>query len=377
MKALVFVIEAVEARIQHAEDIIFWEGSKGAKRTLESLKRLEQGGHKDVTIKWDGSPAIIFGRDESGDFILTDKGGFVAKGYNGKAKSGDEVAQMILNRPGAKIPEKADGFKQLAGAMKNAFMAFEKAMPEDFRGYYKGDLLYFTKPPKQGDSFVFTPNIVTYTVKADSNVGKRIAQSTYGIVIHIHMDENGIDRKLTQADMDTMQGNEVLVIPPVTTQQAPSIDDSKIKQLESVVNSSATEIDKLLDIAVLEQLKMKDLSKIFYAYINSKVDTTMDGLGDDFEKWMSTSKVSGVKQARIMQHINENINGFKSMWRIVRGIQIVKDDIIDQFEKQDADVKATIGKGQGGEGYVLSDPKGDVKLVGREYFTKANRAVQR
>ena len=122
---------------------------------------------------------------------------------------------------------------------------------------------------------------------------------------------------------------------------------------------------------------MKDLSKIFYAYINSKVDTTMDGLGDDFEKWMSTSKVSGVKQARIMQHINENINGFKSMWRIVRGIQIVKDDIIDQFEKQDADVKATIGSGEGGEGYVLSDPKGDVKLVGREYFTKANRAVQR
>jgi hypothetical protein len=78
-----------------------------------------------------------------------------------------------------------------------------------------------------------------------------------------------------------------------------------------------------------------------------------------------------------MQHINENINGFKSMWRIVRGIQIVKDDIIDQFEKQDADVKATIGSGEGGEGYVLSDPKGDVKLVGREYFTKANRAVQR
>ena len=41
------------ARIDHAEDIIFWEGSKGAIRALESLKKLEQGGHKDVTIKWD------------------------------------------------------------------------------------------------------------------------------------------------------------------------------------------------------------------------------------------------------------------------------------------------------------------------------------
>ena len=73
------------ARIQHAEDVVFWEGSKGAIRAVESLKKLASGGHKDVTIKWDGSPAIIFGRDEiSGEFVLTDKSGFGAKGYDGK-----------------------------------------------------------------------------------------------------------------------------------------------------------------------------------------------------------------------------------------------------------------------------------------------------
>ena len=47
------------ARIDHAEDIIFDEGAQGAIRAIESLKRLEQGGHTDVTIKWDGSPAIV------------------------------------------------------------------------------------------------------------------------------------------------------------------------------------------------------------------------------------------------------------------------------------------------------------------------------
>jgi len=60
------------ARIQHAEDIVFWEGSAGATRALQSLRNLDQGGHKDVTIKWDGSPAVIFGRDANGEFILTD-----------------------------------------------------------------------------------------------------------------------------------------------------------------------------------------------------------------------------------------------------------------------------------------------------------------
>ena len=47
------------ARIDHAEDIVFWEGSRGAIRALESLKSLEQGKHTDVTLKWDGSPAIM------------------------------------------------------------------------------------------------------------------------------------------------------------------------------------------------------------------------------------------------------------------------------------------------------------------------------
>ena len=73
-----------EARIQHAEDVVFWEGSKGAARAIESLKKLEQGGHNDVTIKWDGSPAVIFGRNENGEFTLTDKSGFQAKGYDGR-----------------------------------------------------------------------------------------------------------------------------------------------------------------------------------------------------------------------------------------------------------------------------------------------------
>ena len=40
-----------EARIQHAEDIVFWEGAKGAARALESLRKLETGGHTNVTIK--------------------------------------------------------------------------------------------------------------------------------------------------------------------------------------------------------------------------------------------------------------------------------------------------------------------------------------
>lgn len=47
-----YLMEA--ARIQHAEDIVFWEGSAGAQRALKALAAQAKQGHQDVTVKWDG-----------------------------------------------------------------------------------------------------------------------------------------------------------------------------------------------------------------------------------------------------------------------------------------------------------------------------------
>ena len=74
------------------------------------------------------------------------------------------------------------------------------------------------------------------------------------------------------------------------------------------------------------------------------------------------------------------------MWSVVASIMTIKDKVISQFDQHDADVTAEIGShgpaatdthGKGGEGYVLSHPQGDIKLVPRATFTKANRSVQR
>ena len=91
-------LNEADARIQHVEDIVFWEGTAGAARALESIRNFEKGGYNDVTIKWDGSPAIIFGRNNAGEFILTDKSGFTAKGYDGKSKNANDLENMLLGR---------------------------------------------------------------------------------------------------------------------------------------------------------------------------------------------------------------------------------------------------------------------------------------
>ena len=363
------------ARIDHAEDIVFWEGSRGAIRALESLKSLEQGKHTDVTIKWDGSPAIIFGRDANGEFVLTDKSGFGAVGYDGKSKSGEDLEQMFLNRSGGKNRENPN-YVAFAGNMRSIFDLYERATPKDFRGFLKGDLLYYTTPPVKNNNYVFKPNIVEYAVDVDSDLGKRIGQSKTGVVVHRLVDIEGNESEVPKG-ID-FQGNDVLIFPSVTVERAPEIEDEGINQLKADVAKNASAIDKLLDPAALTQLKISDFAKVLYAYTNSKVDTGLEDLGADFFDWMANSKLSANKQKNIATHIQNNQAGFNAIWQVVSSIMRIKDDVIRQFDSHNQTVKSSIpGHGEGGEGYVLAHPQGDVKLVPREYFTRANRAVQR
>tara|TARA_R110000796_G_scaffold97602_1_gene204702 strand:+ start:27 stop:1172 length:1146 start_codon:yes stop_codon:yes gene_type:complete len=363
------------ARIDHAEDIVFWEGSRGAIRALESLKSLEQGKHTDVTIKWDGSPAIIFGRNESGQFVFTDKSGFVKSGGVGRTTSPEDLEQELLGRSGGKNREDP-GRIDFAKKMGVAFADFEKTVPKDFRGYLKGDLLYYNTPSVQNKNYVFKPNIVEYAVDVESDLGKRIGQSKAGVVVHRFVDEEGNESAVPKGI--NFQGTDVLIVPSVTVQKSAQIDDEDINQLKATVSKNAAAIDKLLNTADLVALKISDFAKVLYTYTNSKVDTGLDNLGADFFDWMAGSKLSAAKQKNIATHIQNNQAGFDAIWQVVSGIMQIKDKVIAQFDSHDATVKANIpGQGAGGEGYVLAHPDGDVKLVPREFFTKANRAVQR
>lgn len=367
------------ARIQHAEDIVFWEGSAGAMRALEALKSLEQGGHQETTVKWDGSPALIFGRNEAGEFVLTDKSGFTAKGYNGKATSAEDLEAMLMNRPGAKNPDEAKraNYMQFVGNMKDIFDEYEKATPKDYRGFFKGDLLYYNTPEKVDGNYVFKPNIVQYSVDANSDLGKKIGQSKTGIVIHREVDAEGNEGPLQNSNI--FRGNEVLVFPSITVERPADVDNTRINQLEALIKQNAAGIDELLNTEVLKQKQLSDFANILYTYTNSKVDTGLQGLGGDFAKWLEAKpQISDRKKAKILEYIKEHMSAWTALWSTVTSLMSVKDDIIRQFDSHDSTVKQSIpGYGEGGEGYVLAHPEGDIKLVPREFFTKANRSVER
>ena len=366
------------ARIDHAEDLVYLQGSQGAMRALASLRDMAQGGKGNVTLKWDGSPAIIFGRNENGEFVLTDKGGFVAKGYDGKATSGEALQNMLMARPGAKNPDKVkkDRYIQFAKNMGQAYSVFEKAVPESYRGYFKGDLLYYTTPQVIEKNFVFKPNIVEYAVDVASDLGKKIAKSTAGVVVHRMVDPDGSESPLK--DLDVFQGNSLLVVPPVTIEEPAQVPNEEISRLEQIINKDAKDIDSLLDQNKLRQMKMTDFPKIIYKYMNSKVDTGLDNLGRDFTKWLDTRKdISNVKKQKMMEYIKQNMNAWTSLFEVITGVMKAKDSIIADLDSRPGMVKSKTDGNDGGEGYVLAHPEGDIKLVNRAVFTAANRAVER
>lgn len=278
-----------------------------------------------------------------------------------------------MARPGAK--RDPEGFGKFASNMKTVFSYFESAVPDDYRGFFKGDLLYFDTPPIKNGKFVFKPQIVTYSVDTKSDLGKKISQSKAGVVVHREVNFEGNESPLK--DFSIFKGSQLLVMPPVTATKPPQVDNDKVSQLESIVKSNSPAIDSLLDKEKLRSMQLTDFDEILYTYMNSKVDTGLQNLGKDFIKWLSGSKVSARKQAKIIDYIKQNMNAFVALWKVVTGIMQVKDSVINQLDQQDSEVSASIGDAKGGEGYVLAHPDGDMKMVGRDFFTKANRAVQR
>jgi hypothetical protein len=363
------------SRIDHAEDLAYLQGSQGAIRALQSLRNMAKGGQGNVTLKWDGSPAVVFGRNDNGEFVFTDKSGFVKSKGVGRTTSPDALKQELLMR--SKGINKDDPKRiAFADSMAQAFGVFEKAVPKDYRGYFKGDLLYYNTPPVIDKNFVFKPQLVEYAVDVASDLGKKIAKSSAGVVVHRMVDPDGGEHPLK--DLDIFQGNQLLVVPPVTIEQPAQVPNEELDRLAQIIKKDSADLDSLLDVNKLTQMKMKDFPKIIYKYMNSKVDTGLDNLGKDFVKWLSTrNDISRVKQQKIIDYIKQNMNAWTSLFEVITGIMKAKDSIIADLDKNPNAVKAKTDGKEGGEGYVLAHPEGDIKLVNRAVFTAANRAVER
>jgi hypothetical protein len=365
MNIFEILTESVPTRIQHIEDLVLTNGYSGAIQGISALENVIKTNAKSATIKWDGTPGIIWGRDSSGNFILTDKSGFSAKTYDGKFKNIKELETSISNRKGG-------GREKLIGVYKKIWPILEKSIPENFVGFIQGDLLYTSVPKIVNDFYVFTPNIVTYKISVDSDIGQKIKKSKIGVAIHSYIkDENSFPEPISRNFILNTTPDLAVFTPWLESRNKLSFDLSKIDTVKKEILNQKYVLSKTLDPVILKSAGIYDFSEILKKYINSKVRTgNLSNYVKDFPKWLKTDNMSEPKKARCLDYFNKNIINFNIIFNIFDKIMRLKNEIIKSLDSSSQEIQAYIGETPGGEGYVISNNKTPIKLVNRDIFSK-------
>jgi len=352
--------------IAHPEDLVFDQGSKGIRNAGNVMSQMGKGNNNNVSIKWDGCPALIFGRDERGRFVLTDKAAFKAKKYDGLATSPEDIQRIMATRKGDRT--------ELVQTYTKLWPLVEATIPDDFRGYMFGDLLYSDTPPVKNNKYVFKPNVVTYEVDANTELGKQVGASEAGIVIHGYFANAGSEPNPVSDPNSKMNDVPQMLMISSTFGANPdvTIDKRSMGRIHAVLDS-AREIDKLFHPASLRQQKISNFPGLMKQFINVKVrQGNFDNLTSEFFNWLPASGVNEDQQNRIKQHVAQNKEGFMAVVQSFKAVTAAKQQIIDQLDQQSGPVRASVEGEPGHEGYVATIGDLAVKYVDRMKFSKAN-----
>lgn len=170
-----FITEQKNTHMTHIEDKVIYGGVNGTREAIFALRSLRDmlgGSHEgNVSVKWDGAPAVFAGTDpRDSKFFVAKKGIF-------------NKSPKIYKTP-AEVDEDTSG--ELATKLKLAL----KYLPElGIKGVIQGDFLFgpgdiSKKKIKGNDYITFHPNTIVYAIPTKSFKAKEIIKSKIGIVWH-------------------------------------------------------------------------------------------------------------------------------------------------------------------------------------------------
>jgi hypothetical protein len=348
-----------EARIPHIEDLVFDRGTRGVEEAMSIMNHAAEDTRKHTTVKWDGKPAIIWGRDENGQFVLTDKSGFGAKGYQGRATSMQQLAGIMQQRGGER--------GELIGIYEKLWPLLEAATPPKFKGYIQGDLLYTETPPEISGAYEFKPNFVEYRIPADSRLGQAIGESEVGIAAHTrYKTADSQPEPIHHVNLNRVPG--LLIVEP-TVKDIKNVTPNKklVQQLRQVVNQHGSAIDILFNPAELRAAQLSDLPALCKRYVNSRITTDYENLLPDFGAWLqnNTTPRKYNNLVEYLQSPRSNMDGITAAFSAFLLLHEIKMDMLQQLDRQEP----------GHEGWVLATPAGRAKLVNRFGFSAGNRIL--
>jgi hypothetical protein len=172
-----FLKEDKNTHMEHLEDNILNGGVVGTREAINFLRALRDmlaGRSKsrvNVTVKWDGAPAVFAGIDPSdGKFFVAKKG--------------------IFNKNPKVYKTDADIDADTSGDLNTKLKLALAELPKlGIKGVVQGDFLYAKEDLKvvdiEGEPHItFHPNTIVYAVPQNSDLGREILRSKIGVVWH-------------------------------------------------------------------------------------------------------------------------------------------------------------------------------------------------
>ena len=385
-----YLTESKNLHMEHLEDAVFNEGTKGIKDAvnfLKSVANMLRGNTKsgvNVTVKWDGAPAIFCGTNpENGKFFVGTKSVF-----NKTPKINYTHDDIRANHGG--------------GLADRLHVALNHLPKLGIKGVIQGDMMFMnddlsTESINDEEHISFTPNTITYAVPKDSDLASKIERARIGIVFHT---------KYTGTTMTGLKGSFGVDVSKFNKTQDVWFQDAYLKDTSGSITLTAketAEIDKIIkqiDIVAKkygrfanEFIKNKSLVaeikiyinanvragvsegniKGFVAYMDSKLQTQIDKL-----KSTGGKKRKQQSKDKTMKLLSTYGSRIEQVFRLHSLLAKAKLIIVRKLEKAKS-IGTFIKKGDGydvtaPEGYVAIDRYGTkaLKLVDRLEFSRQN-----
>ena len=198
-----YINEQKNVHMQHLEDAVIYGGVSGAREAINALRSMRDmlaGSSKtgrDVTVKWDGAPAVFAGIDPTdGEFFVAKKGIF---NKNPEVyKSHADIDSHIPNQ-------------DLANKLKVAYTEFKKL---GITGVVQGDIMFTRDDLKtmshDGKKYIsFHPNTIVYAVEDGTEASKEIKQAKIGVVWHTSYVGSSFESLRASYEVDISSFNKV------------------------------------------------------------------------------------------------------------------------------------------------------------------------
>ena len=387
--------------LEHLEDEIINNGVAGGRAAinfLRSLRDMLSGSTRssiNMTVKWDGAPAIFAGIDpEDGKFFVAKKSVF---NVNPKLyKSAQEIDDDLSGTLNAKF--------------KVALAEFSKL---GIKGVLQGDLMFTDDVDTDtidGTKYLtFQPNTIVYAVPVDSTLGKVINNAKVGIVWHTTYTGDALqDMKASfGADIKGLNKPSTVWMDDATYKDASGSATMTAKETASVtaaLSSTGSTFKKINAVQLRKFLNLQEsmtgaiAGASLKTYNNSKVRagekiTNPKLHAKGYEKWVETSIQKQIDKAKsdagkkkytdiqkeYVREVKKHTNNLVQIITFQNYLVDAKSQIVNKLNSvkglTDTFIKTSNGfKVTNPEGYVAIDrvSGGAVKLVDRMEFSFNN-----